>query len=327
MQIPLLNDLRNDKSLKKNLGNIGLFLILVLILDYLSSVLLLKGIEINYGLNSDAEVLLVGHSHLMLAVDKALLEQESGYKIAKYTREGVNISDRKIMIRHYFTTCLKKPELVVLGIDPWLFTGEGLSKNSYLLFLPFMDNPDIRAYVRKSVPRNFDYSKAKWIRSTRFNSTLINASLRGYLRNWENFKLGMVDTVQINNEISLGNYRRITFDKDLINDFSSILDYLREENVNVILLNTPVYKPMINVQSDAYLRVMNTIDSVSKARCPKAFLVDLVPQFSNNSSLFFDPIHLNPDGQKVVTDYFSAIVDSVGMEKRVGDIGPISGKN
>lgn len=77
----------------------------------------------------------------MLAINKGELEQSTGDKVAKYTREGVNIADRQIMLKHYFAVCKKKPELVVLSVDPWLFTGEGLSKNSFALFYPFMDIP------------------------------------------------------------------------------------------------------------------------------------------------------------------------------------------
>jgi hypothetical protein len=311
MQIPLFKDLHNDTSLKKNLLRIGLFLVLVIVIDYLVSVLLLKGIEMNYGLNSDADILLNGHSHLMLALDKQLLEKQSGLKVAKYTREGVNISDRFVMIKHYFTTCTKKPAIVVLGIDPWLFSADGLSKNSYLLFLPFMDKSEVREFIKKSVTKKFDYLMPKWIRSSRYNSTLLNASIRGYLKNWDNFKLGVIDTVRLKNEIDNGRYRTIAFNHQLMDDFSNTLHFLNEKNVKVILLNTPVYKPIISVQIDQYMRSLQTIDSITKVACPKARIVDLAPNFSDKRSLFFDQIHLNPEGQKVITIYFLEVLDSV----------------
>jgi hypothetical protein len=311
MQIPIVTDLLNDKSLKKSLLRIGLFLVVVIILDYFVSVILLRGIEMNYGLKSDSEILLIGHSHLMLALDKELLEQHSRMKVAKYTREGVNVSDRNVMIRHYFNTCTKKPEIVILGIDPWLFAAEGLSNNSYLLFLPFMDTPEVRDFIKESVPQKIDYLKAKWIRSTRFNSTLINASIRGYLKNWDNLKIGVLDTVMLKHEIANGSYRAITFNHDLMIDFSNTLQFLKEENVRVILLNTPVYKPVIAVQNDQYQVAMQKIDSIAQASYPEASFVDLVTVFSDKSSLFFDPIHLNPVGQKVITEYFSKVLDSV----------------
>ena len=66
---------------------------------------LLKGIDRFYGLKSDADVLMIGHSHLMLAVDKVALEESSGLKVAKYTREGVNMADSRVMAEQYFNTC------------------------------------------------------------------------------------------------------------------------------------------------------------------------------------------------------------------------------
>ena len=314
MQIPLFTDLINDKLIKKNLLRIGLFLVIVIILDYFVSVILLQGVDLNYGLKSDSDILMIGHSHLMLALDKELLEKRSRLKVAKYTREGVNVSDRRVMIKHYFSTCTKKPGIVVLSIDPWLFSSEGLSKNSYLLFLPFIDTPEVRDYIKESVPKKFDYLKAKWIRCSRFNSTLLNASIRGYLKNWDNLKIGVLDTVILKHEIANGSYRAITFNHDLMEDFSNTLHFLKGENVKVILLNTPVFKPIITIQDHQYNRAMQIIDSIAQVSCPDASIIDLVPLFSDNNSLFFDPIHLNPTGQKVITEYFSEVLDSIFLK-------------
>jgi hypothetical protein len=315
MPIPLITDLANDRSIKKNLFRILLFVGFVIILDYVVSVLLLKGIENNYGLKTDSDILLIGHSHLMLAIDKKRLEKSTRLKVSKYTREGVNVSDRKIMIDHYFETCTGKPKFVVLGIDPWLFTGEGLSSNSYLLFLPFMDTPEVNKYIKETASGKFDYLKANWVRTSRFNSTLLNASIRGYLKNWDNLKIGTVDTIMLNKEITDGNFRHITLSHDLIKDFSASLGFLNKEHVNVILLNTPVYRPLLAAQVSDYKHVMFLIDSIKKVECPEAILVDLVPHFSSQSSYFFDPIHMNPLGQKKVTEYFSEVLDSINKLK------------
>jgi hypothetical protein len=254
---------------------------------------------------------MIGHSHLMLTIDKVHLEKATGLHVAKYTREGVNIADRKEMLKHYFSTCEKKPQIVVFSIDPWLFSGEGLSKNSWMLFLPFMDAYEIRDYIKTSVPKRIDYLRYKWVRCSRFNAVLLNASLRGYLKNWNNLKFGLIDTVRLNNKIISGDYRRIYMNQELIEDFSSVIHYLKEENVKTVLLNTPVYKSLIEVQNTDYIHVISAIDSISKAIYPETIIVDLIPRFSHNSSLFYDPIHLNPQGQKVVTEYFAGVLDSI----------------
>ena len=311
MALPLYSDLKNDKKLPKNLLRVVIFILVFFILDNVVSFILLKGIDRNYGLGSNSEVLMIGHSHLMLAIDKVLLEKRSGLKVAKYTREGVNVADRKIMLEHYFMTCTEKPEIVILGVDPWLFTGEGLSKNSYVLFLPFIDSPEIKDYVKKSVPKKSDYLKAEFIKTTRYNALLLNASIRGWLKNWNNLKIGTVDSIRIRKEISAGNFRKINFDKNLMNDFSEILDYLSKTNSEVILLNTPVWEPLLTCQREEYTKAMHLIDSLAQSHCPSAELVDFVPRFSKDTKFFFDPIHMNPEGQKAVTEALAVVVDSL----------------
>lgn len=303
MQLPLISDLHSDKFLKRNLFRIILFLLLVISLDYIMSFVLLKGIERNYGLKSDADILIIGHSHLMLAIDKVELERLTGRKVAKYTREGVNIADRLIMLKQYFAVCKKKPEMVVFGVDPWLFTGEGLSKNSYMLFYPFMDTPEVDKYVSLSTPNRFDYYSHKYIRTRRFDVSLINASLRGYMNNWSNLKLGVVDTIKLRNEMALGIYRKIKFDQTNITILSEILKFLEKQKVKVILFNPPVYRPLITIQSASYLKAMQIIDA-QVTKYNNTVLIDISPEFTNYTAFFFDPIHMNPEGQKVVTKVF-----------------------
>lgn len=301
MPAPLVNDIRNDRRFGRNLLRVLLFIVILFVFDFIISLVLLKGIERFYGLRSDADVLMIGHSHLMLAVDKVTLEEESGLAVAKYTREGVNMADRRVMAQQYFDICSVPPETVILSIDPWLFSGEGLSLNSWKLFLPFMDDRGVNSYVRSSA-KKFDFYRYKILRSGRFNAQLLNASARGWLKNWDNLKFGVVDTVRYNSEAALRGFRTITFNRELMDDFSATLFFLNSRNTRVLLLNTPVWEPLINAQRAEYNRSMFLIDSLAREHCPGAEIIDLVPEFAHRTELFFDPIHMNPEGQRVVTE-------------------------
>ncbi len=306
MPVPLFRDIRNDSRFKRNLLRVGLFFLLLFTLDLVVSLLLLKGVERFYGLKSDADVLMIGHSHLMLAVDKEALEKESGLKVAKYTREGVNMADRRVMAQQYFDICTETPETVILSIDPWLFSGEGLSLNSWKLFLPFMDDQSVNQYIKQSATRRFDYARYKIIRTSRFNAGLLNAAGRGWLNNWDNLKFGTVDTVRFGTIEALRNFRPITFSRELMDDFSQTLDFLNWKGTRVLLLNTPIWEPLVDAQKSEYDRSMVLIDSLARAHCPGAEIIDLVPEFSRRTELFFDPIHMNPAGQREVTKALSA---------------------
>jgi hypothetical protein len=139
---------------------------------------------------------------------------------------------------------------------------------------------------------------------------LINASLRGYLGKWTNLKIGQLDTVKLKKEISTGEYRRIRFDKNNIEIFRKTLEFLGESGKTVILMNAPVSDILENAVQSDYDKVFSIIRDMS-SKYTNIHIVDLSPKYGKDSSLFFDPIHMNPDGQKVVTKEFSDIVYSV----------------
>lgn len=318
MRNDLFNDIRDDTGFARKIRRIFLFIMLLMALDFGVSVILEKGIDRFYGIDSDAEVLMIGHSHLMLAVDKILLEERLGARVAKYTREGVNVADRYTMLEHYFSGASNHCKLVVYGIDPWLFTGEGLSANSYKLFYPFMDNADVDAYVRLHAANAFDYYSHKWFRSSRFNVTLINASLRGYLGNWSNLKFGQLDTLQLQKELSKGEYRRIGFEKENIAVFRKTLALLGQSGRTVILLNTPVSGLLTKAVSKDYNKALSMILEMAKPY-PNIHVVDFSPDFGDDSRLFFDPIHMNPEGQKKITQAFSAVAESLMVRQFINE--------
>ncbi len=311
----LATDLKHDSRLKRNLLRVLLFLVIIVLADLGVSAILLRGVERFYGLGSDTAILMIGHSHLMLAVDKVALEEETGLTVAKYTREGVNMADRKEMIEQYFNTAVAEPEFVILSIDPWLFSGEGLSAYSWKLFLPFMENEVMDEYIESSAESRFDYLRYKFIRTSRYNAQLLNASARGWLHNWENLKYGVIDTLRYSSPERLLAFRPITFSHELMDDFAETLRYLNERDTKVLLLNTPVWQPLIDANRSGYDRSLALIDSIAGANCPGAAVIDLAPRFSDRTELFFDPIHMNPEGQAVVTRAVAEIINSLKEEE------------
>ena len=129
-------------TIKYFITYIVLFISSFILIDRIVNEFLEEGLNQYYGIGESNEIALVGHSHLMLGVDKIELGQALKLGVSKYTREGVNVSDRLIMINQLLDN---NPNLktVIYGVDAWTFTGEGLSENSYKLFYPFMDSDNI----------------------------------------------------------------------------------------------------------------------------------------------------------------------------------------
>ena len=233
----LLKDFKSDGYKKKEIRLVLLFFISFFILDIFIGIVLKNGLESYYGLNENAKITLVGHSHLMLGIDKVQMEQDLGYKVAKYTSEGVNVSNRKLMIEHLLNKN-NKIETIIYGVDAWMFTGEGLSENSHALFYPFLSDASINTFVKKAAPES-EYWTRKLIKSTRYSEGLISSSMRGYFKNWDNLKSGSVNIERLNKNILQGNFRSINNNPKNIKILTETIEILKKNNIKVILLYVP----------------------------------------------------------------------------------------
>ncbi|MFK7833716.1 MAG: hypothetical protein AB8B52_10600 [Winogradskyella sp.] len=283
-------------SKKPFILNIILFVFLFVIADSALGSFLENGLNKYYGIGESNEIALVGHSHLMLGIDKVQLEVALKKGVSKYTREGVNVNDRLIMIKQLLNNN-KNLKTVIYGVDAWTFTGEGLSENSYKLFYPFLDNANIDFYVREHTDR-LDYMTKKYIHSSRYNEQLIGGALRGYFKKWDNLKYGKVDTLKLVKTIKNESYRKINSNSVNIKLFKETITLLKQNNINIILLYVPTIDKLQDIQLDDFNK---TIEIFENQTDDKVTFVNFQEPWSNRYDLFYDPIHLNPEGQKQIT--------------------------
>lgn len=281
----------------------GLIIIIVLFFacDFAIERFMKHGVDEMYGLNQHADVLLVGHSHLMLATDKQQMEKDLGVKVSKYTREGVNVSDRKIMIQQFLDSGYGDSLKVVLyGVDLCTFTGEGLSANSYKLFYPFIDDEKIGNYIRQQGGAK-DYWLHKLIRTTRYNDdTFKNGTLRGWLHNWSNMKNGNIDIESYKLRLQNGDERHIQMNPELIAEFKETIEMLTERGIKVALVNTPTLDLLNKFEPDKYQMMIDWFQTYANEE-PIVEYWDFNPQYSHCHELFYDRIHLNVQGQEVIS--------------------------
>ncbi|WP_282781806.1 hypothetical protein [Phaeodactylibacter xiamenensis] len=285
-----------------NSSKIFLFLFLFILVDRLSGAFLVEGLNRYFGLSADTELALVGHSHLMLSVDHKAIEQATGKKVAKYTRAGVNVADRAVMIDHLLEKC-PDLELVIYGVDAWMFTGEGLSQNSHALFYPFLSTKEIDKYVQEKAEFT-EYWQRKLLHTSRFDERLVSASVRGYLGNWQNFKYGTVDTLKAKSEILSGNFRKINSSDMNRNLFEKTLSQLSGKGIDVLLIYTPTIDIFNNAEPDKFREELDYFRKVARTN-PNIEIIEYLNPWSSRYEIFFDPIHLNPKGQKIITDSLS----------------------
>lgn len=288
--------------MKTRIIHIVLFIVVLVVLDRTIGLVLNVGLNRYFGLEQHSEVLLIGHSHLMLSVDKENFEKGIGKKVSKYCREGVNVYDRYEMVKQYLSSEYSDSlKVVFYGVDQFMFNGEGLSQNSYKLFYPFIDNPTMNGYIKSSTD-TYDYWLHKSLCSTRYSDALINSAIRGWMHNWSNYKFGKLEVEALKESVKKGEERHICFDENMIRRFEETISMITEKGIKVVLVNTPIAAPLNGYEPEEYHRIISYFNEKAE-KMQGVYYWDLNPEFSERYDLFFDAIHLNVEGQQVVNKY------------------------
>jgi hypothetical protein len=277
-------------------------MVLFFLADTLFHNFLESGLHKYYGLKEPSQIALVGHSHLMLGVNKSELEFQLGQKVSKYTSEGVNVSDRKLMIE-YLLKMNPNTKILIYGVDAWMFTGEGLSNNSYKLFLPFMDEAVIQNEVKSTAPPE-EFWQKRFIKTSRYSETSINSALRGQLGNWSNYKIGSVDTVQLKKNVKQGSYRQINSESENRKIFEETISLLMKKKIKVILVYVPTISYYNQAEPAKFQEELDYFQRIADSHKNIEYL-EYLDNWESQFSFFFDSIHLNPEGQAAFTTSFS----------------------
>lgn len=287
--------------MKKTILSILFITMAAMLADYLCDKALLHGVNVFYGLNQHSKILLIGHSHLMLATDKERIEEELHTTVSKYTREGVNVADRKIMVLQYLSSNYSDSlKICLYGVDLCTFTGKGLSQNSYMLFYPFMDNDIIDGYIRSNSSFS-DYWLHRLLRVSRYNDDGIKGgAIRGWRNDWSNRKNGLVNIETYKKKLLNGNERHIEMQEELIDEFKETIKMLTDRNVKVILVNTPTLDLLNEYEPEKYNAIVEWFTDFAFLNQNVEYW-DYNLEYSSCHELFHDRLHLNATGQQVIT--------------------------
>ncbi|MFC1828169.1 hypothetical protein ACFL0O_00985 [Thermodesulfobacteriota bacterium] len=304
-EIPLVLDLKDQKTvLKSFLIKIAIFLAIFAMSDRMIGKFLEGGLDRYFGLNVPARVLCIGHSHTVLGIDKKGLEKQLDVPVAVYARLGADTSNRLAMIRHYLSKQPGAVKTIVYGVDAHAFTGEGLSKNSHRLFYPFMDTPLVRDYVKANAASPGEYWLRRNLKLTRFNEVTIGLSIRGWLNKWTNLKYGQINIEKLQKELKQGAFRKIEFDQSQIDLFEDTIRLVRSHDIQLVLVYIPTIDLYNNAEPEKYREAIKRFEAYAEKDNRITFL-DYNPEFSHRHDLFYDPIHINPTGQKIITGRLS----------------------
>lgn len=305
--------LKDNNHILKYIGKFSLFILLFFTVDFCISFFLADGLKKYYGLNTPSEILMVGHSHTMLGLDKYKIEESIHCKVAKYAIEGANVQDRLTMIKHFLHQNGDSVKIITYDVDAFFITGEGLSKNSYKLFYPFMDDPYIDEYLRMETKSCYEYLIKKWIRTSRFTDLNLNGSLRGHFGFYSNLKFGVIDTLAYKKKIYDNDFVKITFDKSLQQKFEEVLKLVSEKNIKLVLLVIPTIDILNRTEPEKYNKAISLLQEYSK-KYKNVYFLNYNDELAKRHDLFFDPVHLNQKGNKVVSERLIKDLKKISIE-------------
>jgi hypothetical protein len=276
----------------------GFFFFLI---DYGISELLLEGLYKHSGLNSNAEILINGSSMSLAGFNKNNIESSTHKSVAFYSRNGVSLEDRSIMLKHYFSIQNQKTKLTILEINPLLFSKRFTAANVYVLFLPFMDDNAINNFIKDKTSKDV-FLLHKFIRTTRYNSDLVSVAIKGYLGIYENKKNQVLDTNSLNRLKKIENSVPVEFNIEKVAIFKKLIAQTQLNSANIILVNMPIYEnKMKTFRKKDYDVFISFIKKFSEGNKNILFLDLNQAEITSHADFFSDPLHLNYQGQKKAT--------------------------
>lgn len=283
------------------LRRLSVFLGIFLVLDQALGWVLLRGLEKYFRLGTHADVLCIGHSHTVLGIDRTKLEHQTGLKVVKFAMQGANNVDRGIMLQYFLSRQPFPPKIIIYDVSGHTFTDDNLSANSYQLFFPYVGEPLVREYLRKHCRSDLEFWLRRFLASTRYQEASLALSLRGYLGREDNLKWNRLDVPRLALQIEQGDYRRIQLNQESMLQVQENIRVALASGAQVVLLYIPTVDLLNRAEAEMHQKVVRQLEEFSQ-RMEGVHYLDYNRILESQHELFADPIHMNPEGQKRVTE-------------------------
>jgi hypothetical protein len=279
-----------------------LIVLLFFLVDFVISVVLLRGVNSYFGLNSNAEILINGSSMSIAGFNKGKIEGATKKKVAFYSRNGVSLSDRSSMLEHYFNLTTQKTEIAVLEVNPLLFSERYTAANVFMLFLPFMDDPAMDSFIRSEIDIK-QYWVRKLVRTSRYDLDLFSLAIKGHFGISENKKNQVLDTIPLEGLKREFNSIAVEFNREKVKQFENTLALTKNHSNKIILVNMPIFEAkMKTFKNNDYQVFKSFLDNYVKSHEGVLFLDLNIPDITANPNYFSDPLHLNASGQEKASE-------------------------
>lgn len=306
--IPLIQDVIAQR---RPLARVGVKLLALLALLYVADRsldrFLRRGLEKYFGLDRPVAVACIGQSRTVLGIDAKLLEQELQLPVAKYAVQGANGSDRHAMLQHLIQRHAKMPAVIVLDVSAYTFNDDGLSSNSYQLFFPFLDEPAVSRHLASACGNHAELRLRRLVASTRYNEATIALAMRGHLGVHQNLKWNKLNTDLLERRIAAGQTLSMSIREGGVKQLRESIELALENGVAVLLAYIPTVDILNNLDRQQHDEVIALIDAIA-ANYDDVWFVDFNRDLETRHELFADGLHVNGDGQRLVTEQLAVKV-------------------
>jgi len=260
-----------------------------------------------------------------MGIDEVQLERVLGVPVALFAIRGASAADRLMMLRYYFARQPGSVRAVVYGVDAHSFSDAGLSFNSYQNLFPFIGDPEILAYIKRLSGSRSEYVLRRWICATRYNEFTASLAVRGYLRNWANFKLGTANIDRLARQVRQGQFRRIGFDADNVAQFGQAAEFAAAHHATLFLAYIPTVDILNQAEPEKFQRSLDLFRGYAASNTNVIFL-NYNEALQSRHELFWDPTHLNREGQKEVTARLAEDLKRFLNRPMTSEINPRNGR-
>lgn len=188
----------------------------------------------------DYEVIVLGNSKVLSAIDKSILEQKQKHKVAVLGYSSSNISVSKLTLESYLNICDIKPKLILLEVSWFTFNNVRTYLHSIVgdLFLE-----DYKLWSNYFKYGNELYSKLKIAALRSIMSTVRNTDLIDTVSYKDRFKVkspNMKDYKFKVEQFEVVFPKHIAgIDALLLKDFKSIVEMCEKHKIDLIMFTAP----------------------------------------------------------------------------------------
>jgi hypothetical protein len=271
---------------------------LILFIDRAVSSSLKNGLIEYDKLDKRAAVLCVGSSYSESGIDQGLLEYGLGVPVVKYIKFGSRSLQRLAMLKIYLQRHGKLPKVVVYDVDPALFEFDIAGDHPYIRYYPFMDVPDISAFIKDSGATAEELFSRNCLLMLRYNDPpTIWRSLKGHLGGHDVVSNAVAD---LKNHKNLQPAELHEFNAMLQSQaLEKVIDFVTSHDSKLVLLFLPQAEMLNQSRADNVKKAVALFRKY-EATNSKVVFWDYNSKYEKMTDIFADHNHVNAKGQSLV---------------------------